>query len=61
MQDEEANLISLRGMNNFSVAIILCQISLQEFIDLSPQERIDAFGSYVGRESLVCLSNYIPS
>ena len=55
LQDEEANLASLNGMNHFSASIILCQVSVEEFIDLLPEERIAAFGPYILADRLVML------
>jgi len=40
-------------MNNFSASIILCEMSLQEFVDMSPEDRMDGFGGYVGMGPMV--------
>ncbi len=40
-------------MNRFAAYVILCQITVEDFLDLSPQERIDRFGIYVGHERMV--------
>jgi len=52
-QDEEANLASLKGLNHFSASIVLCQVSLEEFIDLLPEERVSAFGAYILPDHIV--------
>ncbi|KAF8971848.1 hypothetical protein BDZ97DRAFT_1913740 [Flammula alnicola] len=52
-EDEEDRLAGINGMNHFSASIILCQASLQEFVDMSPQERVDSFGGYVGVEAIM--------
>jgi hypothetical protein len=52
---DESDLTSLRALNTFSASIILCQITLQEFLDLSPGERIKLFGSLVGEEVMVSI------
>jgi hypothetical protein len=34
--------------------MILCQVSLEEFIDLLPEERVSAFGAYILPDHIVC-------
>lgn len=41
------------GMNRFSASIILCQVSLSDFLDIKPEERIARFGEYIGVDSVV--------
>jgi len=48
-------------MNNFSASIVLCEHSLQEFIDMPPQDRMNGFGGYIGVEPIVGLSSLKPS
>ncbi|KJA28295.1 hypothetical protein HYPSUDRAFT_692407 [Hypholoma sublateritium FD-334 SS-4] len=43
LEGEQSSLAGLNGLNHFSASIILYQISLQDFINISPQERIDGF------------------
>lgn len=54
LQDEE-NLASATGMNRFAAYLILCQITLGEFLDLDPQGRLDRFGAIIGVDRMVCL------
>lgn len=53
LQGEQSSLAGLNGLNHFSASIILYQISLQDFINISPQERIDGFAGYVGLGPMV--------
>jgi hypothetical protein len=46
-------LARVDGMNNFAAFIILYQVSLQYFLDCSPETRIQEFGSHVGVQRLV--------
>ena len=46
----------MNGINHFSASIILCQVSLEEFIDLLPEERVSAFGAYILPDRIVCHS-----
>jgi hypothetical protein len=43
-------------MNHFAAYVILCQIDLGEFLDLSPEERVERFGAFVGVERMVSRS-----
>lgn len=58
-QDED-NLASLDGVNRFSAAIMLCQVSLQELLDLSPEARLEELGPYVGFDAIVSHSGLTP-
>lgn len=40
-------------MNRFAAYLILCQIDLEEFLELSPEERVERFGAFVGVERMV--------
>jgi len=40
-------------MNNFSASIVLCELSLQEFVDMSPEDRMNRFGTYIGVQPMV--------
>ncbi|KIM38159.1 hypothetical protein M413DRAFT_247139 [Hebeloma cylindrosporum] len=40
-------------MNNFSASIVLCEMSLQEFVDMSSDERMNGFGGYVGVQPMM--------
>ncbi|KAF4611901.1 hypothetical protein D9613_004406 [Agrocybe pediades] len=41
LEEEEKCLAGINGMNHFTASIILSQISLQEFINLLPEERLE--------------------
>ncbi|KAF8167181.1 hypothetical protein B0H34DRAFT_3858 [Crassisporium funariophilum] len=58
LEDEEATLSSLMGMNRFSASIVLCQVPLQEFLNLSPNERVQTFGRYIGVDTIVRFSAF---
>ncbi|KAK0461811.1 uncharacterized protein EV420DRAFT_1640112 [Desarmillaria tabescens] len=57
--EEEESLAAVSGMNRFAAYVILCQITVEEFLDLSPQERIDRFGIYVGHERMVSVNAFV--
>lgn len=40
-------------MNRFSASIVLCQVSLQDFLDTEPEERIARFGGFIGADNVV--------
>ncbi|KAF8813427.1 hypothetical protein BYT27DRAFT_7084485 [Phlegmacium glaucopus] len=52
LEDEEANLASVNGINRFSASIILCQVSLQEFLNIEPEDRIARFGEFIGADAV---------
>ena len=41
------------GMNRFSASIVLCQVSLQDFLNIEPEERITRFGGFIGADTVV--------
>ncbi|KAK0230465.1 hypothetical protein IW262DRAFT_1291584 [Armillaria fumosa] len=57
--EEEESLAAVYGMNRFAAYVILCQITVEEFLDLSPQERIDRFGIYVGHERMMSVNAFV--
>ena len=46
-------MASVDGMNRFSASIVLCQVSLQDFLDIEPEERIARFGGFIGADTVV--------
>ena len=40
-------MASVDGMNGFSASIVLCQVSLEDFLNIEPEERIDRFGGFM--------------
>ncbi|TFK32113.1 hypothetical protein BDQ12DRAFT_728943 [Crucibulum laeve] len=53
--EDEDNLASVDGLNNFSAMIILCEHTIQEFLDMSSESRLDTFGPFIGIEMMnVC-------
>ncbi|SJL02316.1 uncharacterized protein ARMOST_05642 [Armillaria ostoyae] len=57
--EEEESLAAVSGMNRFAAYVILCQITVEEFLDLFPQERIDMFGIYVGHERMMSVNAFV--
>ncbi|KAF7353656.1 hypothetical protein MVEN_01050400 [Mycena venus] len=49
----EQDLAAADGMNRFAAYLILCQIDLGEFLELSPEARMEKFGAFVGTERMV--------
>lgn len=49
----EQDLAAVDGMNRFAAFMILCQIDLGEFLELSPEVRVEKFGVFVGLERMV--------
>ena len=54
-------LASVNGMNRFSASIILYQVTPQNFLDMSDEERIEKFSYFVGVRALVRLLPVFPS
>ena len=48
-------------MNRFSASIILYQVTPQNFLDMSDEERIEKFSYFVGVRALVRLLPVFPS
>lgn len=40
-------------MNRFSASIVLCQVSLEDFLNIEPEERITRFGRFIGADAVV--------
>ncbi|KAG5637317.1 hypothetical protein H0H81_005010 [Sphagnurus paluster] len=54
--EDEGPLASFLGMNRFSASIVLCQVSLQEFVDMGSESRSEIVGPFVGREAINMLN-----
>ncbi|KAJ7599285.1 hypothetical protein C8J56DRAFT_1158241 [Mycena floridula] len=54
-QDEEA-LAAIDGMNRFAAFLILCQIEIEDLMNLVPEERLKRFGSFVGNDRMIALN-----
>ena len=50
-------MASVDGMNRFSASIVLCQVSLQDFLNMEPEERIARFGGFIGADTVVSYVN----
>ncbi|TFK18151.1 hypothetical protein FA15DRAFT_760752 [Coprinopsis marcescibilis] len=50
--ESEADLCSVQSINRFSAALILSQMTLEEFLGSSPEARVSMFGSFVGKEAM---------
>ncbi|KAG5353703.1 hypothetical protein C0989_003129 [Termitomyces sp. Mn162] len=52
LRQDEKDLASFSGMNHFSAALVLYQITLQEFLDVTPEERLTMVGPLIGNEAI---------
>ncbi|TFY71814.1 hypothetical protein EVG20_g1191 [Dentipellis fragilis] len=59
-QEDEHNLGCAPGMNAFAAAAILSQVSLDGFLDMSPDERL-GLAPLIGHERMAHLNHYIAS
>ncbi|KAJ7739636.1 hypothetical protein DFH07DRAFT_839946 [Mycena maculata] len=55
----EQDLAAADGMNRFASFLILCQIDLSEFLDLSQEARVEKFGVFIGMERIMLLNQVI--
>ncbi|KAJ7273096.1 hypothetical protein C8J57DRAFT_1715378 [Mycena rebaudengoi] len=55
----EQELAQADGMNLFAAFVILCQMDLEDFLDLEPQARIEKFADFVGLERIMVLNQVI--
>ncbi|KAJ6488524.1 hypothetical protein C8R47DRAFT_1125852 [Mycena vitilis] len=55
----EEDLAAASGMNRFAAFLILCQIDLGEFLELSPEVRVEKFSAFVGVERMILLNEVI--
>lgn len=46
-------------MNVFAAAVVLSSVTLDDFLDKAPDERLDAFGELVGRHHVVSLNSVL--
>jgi hypothetical protein len=46
----------VEGLNTFFACVILSQVTLEEFIDMSPDSKVDSFGGILGVERMVSVS-----
>ncbi|KAG6899403.1 hypothetical protein C0995_006044 [Termitomyces sp. Mi166 len=54
--EDEKNLALISGMNWFSAAVVLCQMTLQQFFDLTPEERLAMVGPLIGNEAITAFN-----
>ncbi|PFH46658.1 hypothetical protein AMATHDRAFT_7546 [Amanita thiersii Skay4041] len=52
ISEDEGGLAEAAGMNYFTAALILSQISLDDFLRMSDEERLETFGLYVGADAI---------
>ncbi|KAJ3514549.1 hypothetical protein NLJ89_g2311 [Agrocybe chaxingu] len=52
LEDEETNLATIDGLNHFSASIVLCQVPLEDFLNMPPEQRTDGFASFIGLEAM---------
>ncbi|KAG6813927.1 hypothetical protein H0H92_005776 [Tricholoma furcatifolium] len=55
-QQDERDLGSLAGMNCFSASIVLSQMTLQQFLDMTPEQRLAMFDEIIGVEAITILN-----
>ncbi|KII93076.1 hypothetical protein PLICRDRAFT_694319 [Plicaturopsis crispa FD-325 SS-3] len=55
----EAELSEIAGMNAFAAFIVLYQTSPQEFLDMSPEQRIENVGHLIGQDRIVSFNKEI--
>ncbi|KAJ7771638.1 hypothetical protein B0H16DRAFT_1514188 [Mycena metata] len=55
----EQDLAAADGMNRFAAFLILCQIDLGEFLELTPEARVEKFSAFVGVERMDLLNQVI--
>ncbi|CAK5279337.1 unnamed protein product [Mycena citricolor] len=55
----ESDLASAEGMNHFAAYVILCQMDLQQFLDLSPEDRLQKLSWSIGKDRMVRLNEII--
>lgn len=48
--DGEQDLVQVPGMNPFAARVILCQHPLEAFLEMHPNERLQALGALIGSE-----------
>ncbi|KAF8638397.1 hypothetical protein AX17_002240 [Amanita inopinata Kibby_2008] len=52
INEDEENLSTATGMNRFIAAVILCQVTFDDFITMTAEARLERFGLYVGAEAI---------
>ncbi|KAJ3899195.1 hypothetical protein F5879DRAFT_1005368 [Lentinula edodes] len=57
--EDEENLAAADGMNHFAACAVLCQITLDELLEISPEERIARFSLHLGYDRMVKLNEVI--
>ncbi|KAF7359276.1 hypothetical protein MSAN_01270000 [Mycena sanguinolenta] len=55
----EQDLAAADGMNRFAAYLILCQIDLGDFLELSAEARMEKFGAFVGVDRMILLNQVI--
>ncbi|KZV61602.1 hypothetical protein PENSPDRAFT_693270 [Peniophora sp. CONT] len=58
-QEDEARLAQAAGMNPFTAALITSKISLGDFLDMAPEDRLYEFGALVGERRIKRLNAWI--
>ncbi|KAJ4482905.1 hypothetical protein C8J55DRAFT_510946 [Lentinula edodes] len=48
--EDEENLAAADGMNHFTACVVLCQIPLDELLEISPEKRIARFAPHLGQD-----------
>ncbi|GJE89459.1 hypothetical protein PsYK624_055600 [Phanerochaete sordida] len=56
---DERDLAAIDGMNAFAAAVVLSSASLDDFLERTPDERLEAFGDLVGRHRIETFNTVI--
>ncbi|KAK7035745.1 hypothetical protein R3P38DRAFT_3311737 [Favolaschia claudopus] len=59
LPEGEEDLAAVEGMNRFAAYLILCQVDLGDFLELSPEVRVERHGAFVGVERMTVLNEVI--
>ncbi|KAF5332637.1 hypothetical protein D9611_005385 [Ephemerocybe angulata] len=57
--EDESDLACVAGLNHFSAALILSQVGVEDFLKMSPQERMSYFGLYIGATAVATVNDDI--
>ncbi|KAK7449620.1 hypothetical protein VKT23_013096 [Stygiomarasmius scandens] len=57
--DEEESMAAADGMNRFAAYVILCQTTVDDFLEMVPEERITKFGPFIGNDRMTLLNRVI--
>jgi hypothetical protein len=50
---DERDLGAVDGMNVFAAAVILASVTLDDFLNMAAEERLEQFGHLIGKQRIV--------